>query len=116
MLFAQAMELAAGQADLIVIAGPDDSLAGLAAGYGAVPCVTVRGGPAHVGPTAAARAAAALFAAGAIGSGAISDMEPGTGPWGVWGHSGAGGTLAGRFVPRMREGETAGASTTTRSV
>ena len=32
VLFAQAMELAAGQADLIVIAGPDDSLAGLAAG------------------------------------------------------------------------------------
>ena len=116
VLFAQAMELAAGQADLIVIAGPDDSLAGLAAGYGAVPCVTVRGGPAHVGPTAAARAVAALFAAGAIGSGAISDMEPGTGPWGVWGHFGAGGTLAGRFVPRMREGEIAEASTTIRSV
>ncbi len=32
VLFAQAMELAAGQADLVVIAGPDDSLAGLAAG------------------------------------------------------------------------------------
>jgi len=113
VLFAQAMELAAGQADLIVIAGPDDSLAGLAAGYGAVPCVTVRGGPAHVGPAAAARAVAALFAAGAVGSGAISDVEPGTGPRGA---SGTGDTLAGRFVPRMREGATAEASTTIRSV
>ena len=50
VLFAQAMELAAGQADLIVIAGPDDGLAGLAAGYGAVPCVTVPGGPATAAP------------------------------------------------------------------
>ncbi len=76
-----------------------------------MPCVTVRGGPAQVGPAAAARAVAALFAAGAVGSGAISDVEPG--PWGV---SGTGDTLAGRFVPRMREGAIAEASTTIRSV
>ena len=134
MLFAQAMELAAGQADLIVIAGPEDGLAGLAAGYGAVPYVTVPGGPAHGGPAAVARVAAALIAAGAIGAGAVGggamgggavtggameggavrDAElPGTGLGGVQGTE---GTLAGRFLPRMREEETAGAGTTARSV
>ena len=110
VLFAQAMVLAAGQADLIVIAGPDDSLAGLAAGYGAVPCVTVRGGPAHVGPAAPPGRSPRCSQPGPS---ATWSQEPGPGRWG---HFGAGGTLAGRFVPRMREGEIAEASTTTRSV
>jgi enediyne polyketide synthase len=122
--FAQAMAAAAETADLIVIAGPDDGLASLAAdpaaGWGAVPCVAVSGGavsggavsggavsggggPAVADPVAAARVVAALFAAGAI-------SDPGaralTGP---------GGTLAGPFVPRMREGQAAGRRTTVRS-
>ena len=103
------MALAAERADLIVIAGPDDGLAELAPAGRAVPCVTVPVGPVQANRTAMARAVAALFVAGAITGLDPSDPpdSPGTGP---------GSTLAGQFVPRMREGEATGARTTVRSV
>ena len=81
VLFAQAMALAAEQSDLIVVAGPDDGLAGLASGCCAVPVVTipgtalpgtalpggpVPGSPAGRDQSGTARLIAALFATGAI--------------------------------------------------
>ena len=71
VLFARAMALAAEQADLIVVAGPDDGLADLAAGCCAAPVVTIPGAPVTEGPggrdpSGYARLAAALTAAGAI--------------------------------------------------
>jgi enediyne polyketide synthase len=104
VLFAQAMARAAAGADLIVIAGPDDGLADLAAGYGARPCVTIPGGPAEADP-ATARVAAALFAAGAI-----SDVSPLVTP-----ATEPEDTPASRLVPRMRDGESADPITTGRS-
>ena len=71
VLFGRAMALAAEQADLIVVAGPDDGLADLAADCCAAPVVTipsvpVAGGPGGRDPSGYARLAAALAAAGAI--------------------------------------------------
>ena len=71
VLFARAMALAAEQADLIVVAGPDDGLADLAAGCCAAPVVTIPSAPVTEGPggrdpSGYARLAAALTAAGAI--------------------------------------------------
>jgi enediyne polyketide synthase len=111
VLLAQAMARAAEEADLIVIAGPDDGLADLVAGYGTVPCVTVPGGPAETEPAVAARMAAALFAAGAVSDVTPLDplgalVAPATEPEDA---------LASRLVPRMREGESAEAGTTARS-
>ena len=65
------MALAAEQADLIVVAGPDDGLADLAAGCCAAPVVTIPSAPVTEGPggrdpSGYARLAAALIAAGAI--------------------------------------------------
>jgi malonyl CoA-acyl carrier protein transacylase len=97
VLFAQALARAADRADLIVVTGPEDDLAELAADYAAVPCVAVPGG--------AARVAAALFAAGAI-----SDVRALTAP-----ATEPEGTLPSRLVPRMRDEELAGARTSARS-
>jgi enediyne polyketide synthase len=114
VLFAQAMALAAEQADLIVVAGPDDGLADLAAGCCAAPVVTipsvpVTGGPGSRDPAGDARLAAALIAAGAISD--ATALAP--------------SVLARRWtVPRMRAGEAGhgqgsgqeiGAGTTARS-
>ena len=95
VLFAQAMTLAAGQADLIVVAGPDAGLAALAADCCGVPAVTVAGvHPARARDAARnvpATAVAALFAAGAV-----TDLAPfmaAPRPRGV------------PVIPRMREAE-----------
>jgi enediyne polyketide synthase len=77
VLFGQAMEQAAEHADLIVIVGPDDGLANLAAACCAVPCVVIPpgpGGPDGAYPAATARAVAALFAAGAIND--VGALDP----------------------------------------
>jgi enediyne polyketide synthase len=79
VLFARAMALAAAQADLIVVAGPDDGLAGLAADCCAAPVVTipsvpVTGGPGGRDPSGYARLAEALIAAGAISD--VSALAP----------------------------------------
>jgi enediyne polyketide synthase len=70
VLFEAAMTRVAEQADLVVLAGPDDGLAGLAAGCCAVPVATVPDGPAPgaggAGDHTYAQLAAALFAAGVI--------------------------------------------------
>jgi enediyne polyketide synthase len=113
VLFAQAMTQAAGEADLILTAGPDAGLAATAAECSGVPAVTVpvpaRAGLAGAGFTGAgftgagrpgadsaalAQLLAALFAAGAI-----TDLLPFLGP------SGPAETLASRTIPRMRVGD-----------
>jgi enediyne polyketide synthase len=142
VLLTQAMALAAEGADLIVSAGPDDGLTGVAACWGAMPYVVVPGGPAEADPVAAARAGAALFAAGAMsdpgaldlgargwrdlaGSG-IPPASEGTagsgGPAGSEGTAGSEGPAGGpsgtadrAFVPRMRDSEATGPRTTVRS-
>ena len=136
VLFGPAMALAAGHADLIVTAGPDDGLTELAAACCAVPSVAV--------PAAAtARAVAALFAAGAIddvravagGGGATADggaapsaegpgaaadgsgAAPGASSGAAAGaSSGAAAGASGWTVPRMRDGDVTGPRTTVRSV
>jgi enediyne polyketide synthase len=66
VLFAQAMALAAREADLLVIAGPDpgNSLAAMATAASGVPAIRM---PAVADEADRAAAIAALFAAGAIG-------------------------------------------------
>jgi enediyne polyketide synthase len=100
VLFAQAMAQAAGQADLIVTAGPDAGLTARAAECGGVPAVPIpvaMPGPGRGGPELT-QALAALFAAGAL-----TDLTP----FLVRGRllEAAEGTLARRTVPRMREAE-----------
>jgi enediyne polyketide synthase len=120
VLFGPAMALAAERADLVVVAGPDDGLARLAAASAAVPCVAVAGGPTQGDPAAAARVVAALFAAGAIGG--LAGLDPagtslaGLDLAGTGSGPGPGGVRAGQFVPRMRDGEATEARTTIRSV
>ena len=106
VLFAQAMTQAAGQADLIVTAGPDAGLAARAAECGGVPAVPVpvaMAAPGRAG-TMLTQALAALFAAGAL-----TDLTPFLGPGGPFGpfapFGPSGGTLARRTVPRMRDAE-----------
>ena len=73
VLFAQAIAQAAGQADLIVTAGPDAGLAARAAECGGVPAVPVpvpMPAPGRNGPELT-QALAALFAAGAL-----TDLTP----------------------------------------
>jgi 3-oxoacyl-(acyl-carrier-protein) synthase/malonyl CoA-acyl carrier protein transacylase len=101
VLFTQAMTLAAGEADLIVVAGPDAGLAALAGECCDVPAVAVSGtapaGPADLARNTPAAVVAALFAAGAI-----TDLAPfmaGPGPAAV---------LARHRIPRMREAEPPG--------
>jgi enediyne polyketide synthase len=98
VLFAQAMALAAGEADLIVVAGPDTGLAALAAECCGVPAVAIAGTvpaqTADVARTIPVATVAALFAAGAI-----TDLAPFmTAP-------GPADVLARQRIPRMREAE-----------
>jgi enediyne polyketide synthase len=95
VLFAQAITQAAQEADLIVIAGLDASLAAIAASCCALPAVAIPA-PAAPGLTnaASAQAVAALFAAGAI-----TDVGP------FLSTSRSADTLATRTVPRMRTAE-----------
>jgi enediyne polyketide synthase len=95
VLFAQAMTLAAGEADLVVVAGPDEGLAALAAGCCGVPAVAVTGtapaGPADAARNTPADTVAALFAAGAV-----TDLAP---------FMAAPAPADALAIPRMREGE-----------
>jgi enediyne polyketide synthase len=101
VLFTQALTVAAAEADLIVVAGPDIELAALAAGGCGVPAVAVTG--AVPGPAAAAArntpaaAVAALFTAGAI-----TDLAP------FMAAPAPVDLLARQTIPRMREAEPAG--------
>ena len=101
VLFAQAMTLAAGEADLIVVAGPDAGLAALAAGSSGVPAVAVTGAapadPARVARNMPASTVAALFAARAI-----TDLAP------FMAAPGPADVLARQTIPRMREAEPPG--------
>ena len=101
VLFAQAMTLTAGEADLIVVAGPDAGLAALAAACGGVPAVAVTGAapshPADVARNIPVSTVAALFAAGAI-----TDLAP------FMAAPGPADTLARQRIPRMREAEPPG--------
>lgn len=101
VLFAHAMMLAAGPADLIVVAGPDAGLAALAADCCGVPAVTVSGVHPACLPDAArnvpAATVAALFAAGAVTDLAPFMTAPRTRD-----------REAGQAVPRMREVEPPG--------
>jgi enediyne polyketide synthase len=115
VLFAQAMTQAAGEADLIVTAGPDADLAATAAGCCGVPAVTVPvptragltgagltgAGLTGAGRTGADSATAAQLIAALFAAGAITDLRPFLAP------SGPAETLASRTVPRMRVGEPA---------
>ncbi len=117
VLFAQAITQAAGEADLIVTAGPDADLAATAAGCCGVPAVTVpvptRAGLAGAGLTGAGLTGAGLtgmdsatttqLIAALFAAGAITDLLPFLAP------SGPAGTLASRTIPRMRVGEPGGA-------
>jgi enediyne polyketide synthase len=101
VLFEQALTLAAGEADLIVVAGPDAGLAELAASGSSGPAVAVTGAaPGHAADAARntpADTVAALFAAGAI-----TDLAPFmTAPAPV-------DLLARQTIPRMREAEPLG--------
>ena len=101
VLFAQAMTLAAGEADLIVVAGPDAGLAALAAECSGLPAVALPvmapADPADVARNLPSGVTAALFAAGAI-----TDLAPFmTAPRPA-------DTLARQTIPRMREAEPTG--------
>ncbi len=101
VLFTQAMTLVAGEADLIVVAGPDAGLAALAGECCDVPAVAVTGtapaGPADVARNTPAAVVAALFAAGAI-----TDLAP------FMAAAGPAEVLARHQIPRMREAEPPG--------
>ncbi len=101
VLFAQAMTLAAGEADLIVVAGPDTGLAVLAGQCSGLPAVAIAGAApadaADVARNAPAGVVAALFAAGAI-----TDLAP------FLAAPGPADVLARRQIPRMREAEPPG--------
>jgi enediyne polyketide synthase len=95
VLFAQALTQAAQEADLVVIAGPDASLAATTAACCALPAVAIPAPtPAGFTDAASAQAVAALFAAGAI-----TDVGP------FLATSRSADTLASRTVPRMRTAE-----------
>jgi enediyne polyketide synthase len=101
VLFTQALTVAAAEADLIVVAGPDVGLATLAGRSGDIPAVTVTGAapadPAHVARSLPASTVAALFAAAAI-----TDLAP------FMAAPGPADVLARQTIPRMREAEPPG--------
>ena len=101
VLFTQALTVAAAEADLIVVAGPDTELAALAAGGCGVPAVAVTG--AAPGPPAdAARNTPAAVVAALFTAGAITDLAP------FMAAPASVDLLARQTIPRMREAEPAG--------
>jgi len=101
VLFTQALTVAAAEADLIVVAGPDTELAALAAGGCGVPAVAVTG--AAPGPPAdAARNTPAAVVAALFTAGAITDLAP------FMAAPAPVDLLARQTIPRMREAEPAG--------
>jgi enediyne polyketide synthase len=104
VLFAQALPVAAAEADLIVVAGPDTDLAALAADGCGVPAVAVTGAvpvpPGH--PADAARNIPATTAAALFTAGAITDLAP------FMAAPAPVDLLARQTIPRMREAEPTG--------
>jgi enediyne polyketide synthase len=101
VLFTQAMTLAAGEADLIVVAGPDAGLAALAGECCDAPAVAVAGSaPAH--PRDVARNTPAAVVAALFAAGAITDLAP------FMAAPGPADVLARHQIPRMREAEPPG--------
>ena len=104
VLFAQALPVAAAEADLIVVAGPDTDLAALAADGCGVPAVAVTGAvpvtPGH--PADAARNIPATTAAALFAAGAITDLAP------FMAAPAPVDLLARQTIPRMREAEPTG--------
>ncbi len=101
VLFTQALTLAAADADLIVVAGPDPELAALTAGACGVPAVAVTGtAPGH--PADAARNTPAALVAALFTAGAISDLAP------FMAAPAPVDLLARQAIPRMREAEPPG--------
>jgi enediyne polyketide synthase len=98
VLFSQAMTLAAGEADLIVVAGPDAELGALAAEGCGVPAVAVTGEPpGH--PADAARNTPAGTVAALFAAGAITDLAP------FMAARTPVDLLARQTIPRMREAQ-----------